>query len=103
MIRDLSSWQGKTVYHGGRLNGQPKPGLFVSQNKKYAEKFASQTDGVITKFILSPNTKIWPETYGWEQFKNLWQPNFKGYDAVRVIEPNGQGESLVVFNPGVLK
>lgn len=94
-----------TVYHGGTLKGSLKSGIFVSTNKTYAKKFATQTGGEVFELDLLTDIKVYPEAFWWQDFENIWHPDqmFKGYDAVLIIEPNGEDESLVVLNVKKLK
>jgi hypothetical protein len=92
----------KTYYWGGKEFDKTK-GAFLSTDPEYSAKFASQTGGTVHEITLNAEPKIYPKTFGWQEYQNIWQPNqmFKGYDAVRVIEPNDQGESLVIINPAI--
>lgn len=91
-------------YWGGQEFDSGKSGTFITRDKDYAAKFASQTGGAVHELALSPDARIYPEPLWWQDYANMWQKDkvFKGYDAVRVIEPNGQGESLTILNPKVL-
>ncbi len=95
--------EGGTWYWGGGEKFDPtKVGTFLSKDKSYAEKFSSHHGGKVHEVTLdASNLNVYPQTFGWQEYQNIFRKDqmFKGYDAVRIIEPNGQGESLAILNP----
>ena len=94
-------------YHGGDLAGEIKAPLFLTKDKKYAEGFIkSHGKGKLNEFDLPSDMKVYPEPVWWQDFQmtfggpSSWKK--MGYDAVRVIEPNGAQDSLAIVNPSIL-
>ena len=96
-------------YQGGVPQGGSHKNMFITQDKSYAEKYAHQHhNGVVRVFTLDPHAKIYPQSFWWEDYKNIWRPDqmFQHWDAVRVIEPSWHkekdDESLVILNPAIV-
>ena len=95
-----------TLYHGGSELDIRRPNTYYTPDRKYAEKFASQhNNGKVFTVKLKPDAKIYPETFWWQHYKEVYQPQklFKGYDAVRITEPNLEEDSFVILNPSVVE
>ena len=93
-----------SYYHGGGKDFLPtKIGTFYSKDRAYAEKYAAQhKDGRIAEVEIDlSQAKVYPKVFWWQEFQGIWQPEkmFRGYDIVKVIEPNGEEPSIVVLNP----
>lgn len=91
-------------YWGGRQFDAKRRGMYLSRRQAYAEKFASQHSGQVFEVTIRSNAKLAPEPIWWQTYKETWRPDqaFQGFDAVRIIEPNGEDESLVVLNPAIV-
>ncbi len=102
--KPLTSVADKTFYWGGKNFDPEKQGTFLSSTPEYAEKFASQTGGTVHEIRLNKEPNVYPTPMGWQDYQNLWRKDqmLKGYDAVRIIEPNGEAESLLILNPRII-
>jgi hypothetical protein len=95
-------------YHGGGKDFSPtRIGTFYTKDRSYAEKYAKQHLGgkVVEVQIDLERVNVYPETFWWKDFEQIWRPEemFKDYDVVKVVEPNGEEPSIVVLNPEVVK
>lgn len=98
-------------YHGGKeTDDLTKPYLFYTKDLKYAEKYAHQrNNGKVFTVKINNNIKIYPEPIWWQEWDTIlsWNPKqdprFHGYDAVPIIEPNGEENSIVILNPKIVK
>ena len=98
----------ETYYHGGGNDFLPtRIGTFYSKDKAYAEKYATQhKDGQVSEVEIDlSQANVYPKVFWWQEFQEIWQPQkmFKGYDIVKVIEPNGEEPSIVVLNPTLVR
>jgi len=87
-----------------------KPYSFYTKDKAYAMKFSRQYRiPKIYTVELNSSANIYPEPIWYKDWENIlkWNPKhdprFKDYDAVPIIEPNGEEGSIVVLNPKILK
>ena len=80
-----------------------KEDTFVSTGVKQAEQFASQEpagEGVISELTISPDISIYPSVIWWQDYaRDRDKAKFNEYDAVPVMEPNGQAVSLAIRKP----
>ena len=95
-------------YHGGGKDFLPtRIGTFYSKDKAYAEKYAAQhKNGQVFEVEINlSQANVYPKVFWWKEFQEIWQPQqmFKGYDIVKVIEPNGTEPSIVVLNPKLVR
>jgi hypothetical protein len=95
-----------TWYRGHKENqplGQTE--TFIASNPEQSQGFASQAGGVVSEVRFAREPKIYPNPIPWDEYHQSWRNSklLSGYDAVRVIEPNGQHESLAVRNPDILE
>ena len=71
------------------------------------EKYAAQhKDGQVSEVEIDlSQANVYPKVFWWQEFQEIWQPQemFKGYDIVKVIEPNGEEPSIVVLNPKLVR
>jgi len=98
----------EVYYHGGGKDFLPtRIGTFYSKDKTYAEKYAAQhKDGQVSEVEIDlSQANVYPKVFWWQEFQEIWQPQemFKGYDIVKVIEPNGEEPSIVVLNPELVR
>ena len=100
-----------TYYHGGGADFDPSQKfVFYSSDRDYAYKFAHQRlDGYIYTVNVSDSAKIYDDKVIWWQDWNTmvsWgissYPEFNGYDAITVQEPNGDANSIVVINSDIV-
>jgi len=94
-------------YHGGKGFSPIRIGTFYTKDRSYAEKYAKQhSDGQVVEVEIDlEQLNVYPETFWWQDFAQIWRPEevFKGYDAVKVVEPNGEEPSIVVLNPSTVR
>ena len=95
-------------YHGGGKDFDPtRIGTFYTKDRSYAEKYAKQhSDGQVVEVEIDlEQLNVYPETFWWQDFRDIWRPEelFKGYDAVNVIEPLGEEPSVVILNPSAVR
>jgi hypothetical protein len=107
LVESFSS--GNIWYQGGRPQEGAHVGMYITQDRAYAEKYARQHhNGIVRAFTLSPHAKIYPKPFWWEEYNAIWgkEQMFHDYDAVRVIEPSWHkdkdDESLVLLNPHIV-
>ena len=97
---------GGTFFRGhdeGQVVGQHE--TFISDNFDQASQFAGQKNkGQVTELKIDKDAKVYPVAWPWQEYQtNKNSVLFKGYDAVPVIEPNGQRMSLAVLNENILQ
>ena len=88
----------------GRLLGITE--TFVSQSREQAQRFANQhADGVVSLVRFARPIRVYEQPIPWQEYQDSWRNSvlLKGYDAVRIIEPNGQDISLAIRNPSVIE
>jgi len=108
----MENWRGylneEIYYHGGGKDFLPtRIGTFYSKDKTYAEKYAAQhKNGQVFEVEIDlSQANVYPKVFWWQEFQEIWQPQemFKGYDIVKVMEPNGEEPSIVVLNPKLVR
>jgi len=92
----------------GHKRGRPQGSTetFVSQSREQAQQFANQhSDGVVSLVRFTKPLRIYEQPIPWQEYQESWRNSvlLKGYDAVRVIEPNGQDTSLAIRNPSAME
>ena len=106
MVDEAASAAG-VMFRGHKL-GRPlgSTETFVAQSREQAQQFANQhrVDGTVSLVRFTKPLRVYEQPIPWQEYQDSWRNSvlLKGYDAVRIIEPNGQGVSLAIRNPSAI-
>lgn len=78
---------------------------FLGATQGQASPFARQVGGEVSEVRFKRKPNIYPSEIPWGEYQKHWRNSalLSGYDAVPIIEPNGQDTSLAVRNPDILE
>ena len=100
--------QATGIMFRGHKRGRPQgvTETFVSQSREQAQQFANQhADGIVSLVRFTRPIRVYEQPIPWQEYQDSWRNSvlLKGYDAVRIIEPNDQDISLAIRNPSVIE
>lgn len=95
------------IWYRGHDVGMPfgQTETFIAMTPQQAAPFGSQKGGIVSEIRFTKIPRIYPSPIPWEEYQRTWRNSvlLSGYDAVPIIEPNGQSISLAVRNLKILK
>ncbi len=101
MVDEAAKARGMMFRGHKRNRPQGVTETFVSESREQAQQFANQhSDGVVSLVRFTKPLRVYEQLIPWQEYQDSWRNSvlLKGYDAVRVIEPNGQDTSLAIRN-----